>query len=218
MAILTHKCPHCLTDNIALTVVYIRPVDETEIEASVCLECPRCNHPSGAVLLKGPSSTRLHQLLSLPGDLADAKWILTHFWPALPPIAAPELLPADVERAYLQAEHNFQVEGNEEAAGTMYRKALDVGLKKIDPSLSGPLGNKLKALAKAGRLTHDIADWSDEVRDLGNEAAHDEDAISRPDLETLRSFTEMVLRYLFTLPEMVKQRRAAQAPPGGVAS
>jgi hypothetical protein len=32
----------------------------------------------------------------------------------------------DIVRIYLQAESNFRIEGNEEAAGTMYRKALDI--------------------------------------------------------------------------------------------
>ncbi len=89
----------------------------------------------------------------------------------------------------------------------MYRKALDVGLKKIDPTLTGTLGAKLKALTTRGKLTADIADWADHVRELGNDAAHEETAIPRKDLEDLRGITEMVLRYLFTLPNMSKKRR-----------
>lgn len=55
----------------------------------------------------------------------------------------------------------------------MYRKALDIAVKEIDPKLTGMLGPKLKKLAQAGRLTNDISDWADQVRVLGNEAAHD---------------------------------------------
>ncbi len=89
----------------------------------------------------------------------------------------------------------------------MYRKALDIGLKKIDPSKSGMLGPRIKALATDGKLTSDIAVWSDTVRDVGNEAAHEEDPITRDELIALRSFSEMVLRYLFSLPGAVKKRR-----------
>lgn len=89
----------------------------------------------------------------------------------------------------------------------MYRKALDIGLKKIDPTLTGTLGQKIKKLAMAGKLTTDIEVWSDHVRDLGNDAAHEESPIDRTELSNLRNFTEMVLRYLFTLPNMVKRRR-----------
>jgi hypothetical protein len=135
-------------------------------------------------------------------------WDASDFWPAVPEPIIPGHLPSDVERAYLQAERNFPIEGNEDAAGTMYRKALDVGLKKIDPTLTGMLGAKLKKLGDAGKLTPDILEWADQIRELGNEAAHDEAQPTREDLATLRAFTEMVMRYLFTLPGMVAERRA----------
>lgn len=118
-----------------------------------------------------------------------------------------ELLPPDVARIYLQAERNFPIAGNEEAAGTMYGKALDIGLKKIDPSLSGMLGQKIKKLSAAGKLTSDLSEWSGHIRDIRNDATHEEAPISREELKELRNFTEMVLRYLFTLPNSVKKRR-----------
>lgn len=134
-------------------------------------------------------------------------WELLDFWPSVPKPKIPELLPKDVRRIYLQAERNYPTEGNEEAAGAMYRKALDIGLKKIDPTLNGMLGQRIKKLAAAGKLTADIAVWSDNIRDAGNEAAHEEKPISRDELTALRNFSEMVLRYLFSLPGAVKKRR-----------
>jgi hypothetical protein len=41
---------------------------------------------------------------------------------------------------------------------------------------------------------------------------HEEEPISQNDLVALRSFTEMVLRYLFTLPNAVKKRRGEKLP------
>lgn len=134
-------------------------------------------------------------------------WAIQDFWPEVPIPTAPELLPPDVTRVYLQAERNFTILGNEEAAGIMYRKALDVGLKKIDPSLTGTLGTKIKRLSDSARLTTDIAQWAGHIRDIGNDATHEEDPISRDELVDLRNFSEMVLRYLFSLPNAVKKRR-----------
>lgn len=94
----------------------------------------------------------------------------------------------------------------------MYRKALDVALKKIDPTATGVLKTRIKKLAAAGKLTPDIAEWSDHIRDLGNDAAHEEEPPTREELAALRSFTEMVMRYLFTLPAMVAARRPADDP------
>ena len=89
----------------------------------------------------------------------------------------------------------------------MYGKALDIGLKKIDPALSGMLGQKIKKLTDGGKLTKDISEWSGHIRDIRNEAVHEEAPISRDDLTALRNFSEMVLRYLFSLPNAVKRRR-----------
>jgi hypothetical protein len=173
------------------------------------LRCPKCSYPScGIIKIRDPQqAVQAAALMQNAGDVLRMGWKIDSFWPEPPGPLIPELLPPDVERVYLQAERNFPVEGNEEAAGTMYRKALDIALKKIDPSLSGMLGPRIEKLAKAGKLTTDIAEWSSTVKDVGNEAAHDEAPITRDELIQLRSFSEMLLRYLFSLPGAVKKRR-----------
>ncbi|WP_164988636.1 DUF4145 domain-containing protein [Bradyrhizobium betae] len=145
------------------------------------------------------------------GDIAAFNWEVKKFWPEVPGPIIPEDLPPDVERIYLAAERNYPTFGNEEPAGAMYRKALDVGLKKIDPETKGVLANRIKKLADDGKLTADIQEWSGHIRVLGNEAAHDEEPPTREELEDLRSFTEMVMRYLFTLPAMVNARKPPKA-------
>jgi hypothetical protein len=205
-AILTHKCPHCLTEHIALTVV--SSWEQEQGVAALALRCPKCKKPSAANMLPVKSGfTAAGSIEHQSGDVTALGWKLFQFWPDAPGPNIPRYLPKDVARIYLQAERNFPTNGNEEAAGTMYRKALDIGLKKIDPSLTGMLGARIKKLAAAGKLTSDIAVWSDNVRDVGNDAAHEDDPITRDELIVLRNFSEMVLRYLFTLPAMVKKRR-----------
>ena len=104
--------------------------------------------------------------IQVPGDYLNAGWAIDKFWPEAPKPLIPEYLPFDVARIYLQAERNFPILGNEEAAGIMYGKSLDIGLKKIDPSLTGMLGRKIQKLSKEGKLTADIAEWSGHVRDI----------------------------------------------------
>ncbi len=89
----------------------------------------------------------------------------------------------------------------------MYGKSLDIGLKKIDPKLTGMLGQKIKKLSADGKLTTDISEWSQQIRDIRNDAVHEEDPVTREELIALRNFSEMVLRYLFTLPNAVRKRR-----------
>lgn len=207
MSFLVHKCPHpdCLTEHISLNVVAVssRGVGDGILH----LLCPRCSLPSAARIVRIASNVGTSQLQAHPNEITTLGYAVHDFWPEVPQPSIPDLIPPDIARVYLQAERNFPIIGNEEAAGTMYRKALDVGFKKIDPSLTGMLGPKIKALAKAGLLTEDIAIWSDHVRDIGNDAAHEEEPITRDELTALRNFCEMVLRYLFSLPNAVKKRR-----------
>ena len=215
VATIRHQCPHCHTNDMALVALAWTFI--SDFHGVAHLECPRCRLPSAAEIRATPSGVipqvgRFEQ--GFGGDPTAIGYSIFDFWPAIPGPNVPEYLPPKVHRVYLQAERNFPTDGNEEAAGMLYRKALDVGLLQIDPTLIGMLGQKIKALAKAGKLTADLEDWSGHVRDLGNEAAHDDEPPTRQDLNDLRGFTEMVLRYLFTLPGMVKQRRAqdAEAP------
>jgi hypothetical protein len=211
MAIVTHKCPHCLTEHIALNIAAHHPIEDGWVQA-VHLDCPKCRKPSAAIVCSEDQRIQTNHWGA--GDIATFNWVVREFWPVVPGPLIPENLPADVERIYLAAERNYPTEGNEEPAGAMYRKALDVGLKKIDPDNKGVLAARIKKLADDGRLTADIQEWSGHIRVLGNEAAHDEEPPTRDELKDLRSFTEMVMRYLFSLPAMVTARKPPSKPEG----
>jgi len=214
MAILAHKCPHCLTERIALNVVGITGI--TDWSCAVHLWCPKCKLPSCAHMeAKERTTDVVHQsqLQGQQGDLTQYKWEVVKFWPVAPGPLIPEHLPPEIERVYLQAERNFPISGNEEAAGTMYRKALDVGLKMIAPSVTGTLKGRIEKLVQQNRLTPELGEWADQIRLLGNEAAHEIDQPTREEVEALRNFSDLVLRYLFTLPAMVKARKAPGPEP-----
>ena len=141
-----------------------------------------------------------------------SQWKLVDFWPVPPPLQIPEHLPKEVERVYLQAERNFPIMGNEEAAGTMYRKALDIGLKIIAPNVTGVLKTRIAELVKQNLITPSLGEWADQIRLLGNDSAHEIDQPTREEVDALRNFSDLVLRYLFTLPAMVAARKAPSAP------
>jgi hypothetical protein len=151
MAVLTHKCPHCLTEHMGLRVVAVESAKGSR--AAVHLNCPKCSNPSCAVI--GPSRSQgvlgWNTLMQQHGEITDMGWGIQKFWPEPPGPIIPELMPSDVERIYLQAERNFSIEGNEEAAGTMYRKALDIGLKIVDPAVTGVLKTRIAELVKQNK-------------------------------------------------------------------
>jgi hypothetical protein len=152
-------------------------------------------------------------LIAQPGEITLLKWELATFWPVPPGLLIPENLPSDVERIYIQAERNFPIMGNEEAAGTMYRKALDVGLKIIAPTVTGILKARIATLVQQNLLTPSLGEWADQIRLLGNDTAHEIDQPTRDEIVALRNFSDLVLRYLFTLPAMVTARKAPNPAP-----
>ena len=93
----------------------------------------------------------------------------------------------------------------------MFRKALDAGLKNKFPEIKGSLYERIRKAEKERGLTPDLAKWADQIRLGGNEAAHDEEPFSEQDAERLRTFTDLVLRYLFTLPGVLAEAQGESA-------
>jgi hypothetical protein len=152
--------------------------------------------------------TAVESLTKSPHTIQQHSFELLQFWPEVPDAEAPAHVPENVSRAFMQAESNFVVDGNEEAAGAMYRRALERALSTKYPDVKGTLYKKVDALVAAHVLTKELGDWSHQIRLIGNEAVHEDFAVDRHDLIAMRGFCEAVLRYLFTLPGEVELLRA----------
>ena len=133
--------------------------------------------------------------------------------PALPSTGAPPYTPDNVGCFFSQGMSNLA--GQWDAAGTMFRKALDTALTAKFPDIEGRLVQRIEKAGKAGLLTADMAEWAHEIRRLGNDAAHEDEPFSAEDARALHAFTELVLRYLFTLPGMMAEARAGGDDGGG---
>jgi len=125
---------------------------------------------------------------------------------------APAHVPDNIRRFYLQGADNVR-RGNWDAAGTMFRKAVDIATKVLDPDgvTSGTLEKRIDRLATKGAITNDLQDWAHEIRALGNDAAHEEEPFEEDEAKTLYSFAELFLTYVFTLPGTLAARRASPA-------
>jgi hypothetical protein len=133
--------------------------------------------------------------------------VVTDVWPKPPEPSVPAHVPDSVARAVLQAERNYPTEGNEEASATMYRRSLELCLKDKFPALTGTLAARIRQLVTDRTLPTTMGDWADEIRDLGNDAAHDPNEVDRKQLTMIRGFTDATLRYLYTLPAEIEARR-----------
>ena len=211
MAVHVSTCPHCHSKKIALSALFLMPLDDSEGYAF--LLCPNCRMPSCChVVGTGRQDCNFSHFGKINDSFELHHYIVREMWPAPVEANFPEHLPSAVLRSMEQAETNFRLKGHEEAAGVMYRKALELGLRQVDSNLTGMLASRIEQLGKAGKLTLDLVSWAKEIKNLGNEGAHEEEPLDREELEALRGLTDMVLRYLFTLPEIVRLRRTKTNP------
>ena len=93
----------------------------------------------------------------------------------------------------------------------MARCALE-GIVVDKGETKGSLAQRLKNLADRGVLLPTLADWSKEVRLLGNDAVHDLAVdVSMEDAKQLVEFIRELARYIYVLPHEL-QKRLAKKP------
>jgi hypothetical protein len=132
--------------------------------------------------------------------------VLVETFPKSVEIVAPDHTPGNVSRFYLQGMDN--IARNFDAAGTMFRKSLDAALKHLNPDGKGSLAKRIDDLPVETGVTPAMKQWAHGIRQLGNDAAHEEDPFTAAEAKSLQAFTELFLTYVFTLPGMLAARRS----------
>lgn len=137
------------------------------------------------------------------------------------PAHVSEHVPARIAGLFREANECRQMTWYE-AAGSMYRKTLDVATKHIfthDPRLSdkkpaNALRSRIKAMGEMGILEHDIVELADIVALDGNDAVHDEDPYTKEEAEALEDLTFDLLDRLFVRPAKIAAVKAKQIASG----
>ena len=118
----------------------------------------------------------------------------------------PDEWPDEVGRFWLQAKRSLLSE-NYDACVVMARSALQVALR--DNKAEGKnLKQEIENLAVKGLLPPIMKDWSNSVRELGNEGAHPKPGQPTPnpkDATDIVRFLDFLLECLYTLPHRIKQ-------------
>jgi hypothetical protein len=200
-------CPHegCLTEKAGFIGSHYHPHKPSTFEFILLLQCGVCGN---GLIAKYSGASFPHWISGqAPGDTR-----LIETWPKRLPIEAPQHLPTNVASYYLQGMDSLK-RRNFDAAGTMFGKALDTGLKKLHPDGKGTLEKRIDQLPETIGITPAMKGWAHEIRHLRNDAAHEEDPFLPEEASALQSFTELFLTYAFTLPGMLDARRAAAAAP-----
>jgi hypothetical protein len=221
MAVVTLKCPHCLGMSQLRVIGHFIETRKQSDEVSLGAVCPGCTKPvailarrtvaRGNQAVETNFSNAMTNLENSIGPIQSSYLEYVDHWPKPAEPRVPAHLPPAVQKAFVQAENNYPVDGHEESAGLMYRRSLELALGAKYPDLKGSLAENIKKLVSDGVLTSDLGQWATEVRLVGNDAAHAEE-VTKGDLEMMRGLAEAVLEYVWTLPTQVQQRRASKLP------
>jgi Domain of unknown function (DUF4145) len=126
-------------------------------------------------------------------------------------------VPEDIVRTFTEARTCFRAKAYT-AAAIMCRKTLEGICSVHGAKSSGTLAAQLKKLKENGTIENRLFEWAEELRTMGNEAAHGVEVVIAPqDARDTLEFTEALVEYIFTYRdkfEAFRKRRAqATSPP-----
>ena len=215
-----YNCPHCGTENSGFEVrtYYENKKYRNESIFSILATCNTCDRSmiSDIKLNNGYdyghttiSEFRAKLDSSTNYNLGEAYTGYIKFQPNNQLKAEiPENLPDRVidelkteEELYMQvkAKPNFI-----KVSGNAYRTTLERALCELAENDSrARLDKRIENLFKNGKLTEDLKNFALHIRSLSADASHTYNEFSLDELNELRIFTQLFLRYTFTLPAMI---------------
>ncbi len=153
-------------------------------------ETLRCGYCGNFNMVFWSGGTTLHDYLMVPPRQNDHR--------------VPSSWPDAVGRYWLQAKRNF-TDQNMDATAVMARSAMQLALR--DNNATGrTLKDEIESLSERGLLPPIMKEWSDEIRFLGNDAAHprpEDEPLDPSDVAAAIEFLDYLLQYLYTLPERI---------------
>ena len=198
MNVFREDCPYCGTKSVAFRILDEKSFKEVSLGYIAWDTFAQCGYCKRGIVATFEVSDRIE-----PPSKLNKKRRLLYIAPKRPSSTAPKHTPDNVARFFEQAMDNLPK--NWDASGSMFRKALDTGLKSKFPEIKGKLIDRIKKAAAQQKLTPDLAKWAHQIRLDGNDAVHEEYPFSKNDAEKLRDFTHLVFLYLFTLPGMLEE-------------
>ena len=214
MATIVYDCPHCGAQKMsfAIQTEYVRPTNPQQLIVSAT--CGGCNMPITAMFNSSENLTMLgYKTASYPGNLMAAGHRIRPYqiFPASAPDDTPADIPEPVGRAFIQASASLKSQ-HFDAACSMYRKAMELALKKFSPDIDAwKIEKRIDRLAKENRITPELQGWAHELRLDGNNAVHSDTEATEEMATQMHELCKFLLIYLYTLPAQVqaaKQRRA----------
>lgn len=216
-------CPRCGQGRTTFDILSFSKINhgQTWDQFESFMRCRNCFRASMALLIQTNGSVNTPD--QFKGGFINPFYRLERWVFEIPgKRVTPDYVPAEVARIFEQGASCAAIECWD-AAGTMFRKALDAATRsKINnpESISEPkapnwktykdLRLRLDWLFSNNLLDRSLEDLSSCIHQDGNDAAHDDIGIGKEEVEDLADFTERVLQIIYTLPGQIllnKNRR-----------
>lgn len=179
------------------------PNTPTFNERSTVLICRHCNQ--GIAVLE-EQWTGDHRSVENKGG-GSVTWRGFHWWPLVGG-SLHQAVPVSIASAFQEAVQALSA-NCPRAAAVMARRTLEaITIDKGETT--GTLAQRLNNLASKGLLHATLADWSKEVRLIGNVGAHFDpiNDVSATDSRQLNDFIRELVKFLYVLPFDLNARRA----------
>ena len=215
-----YNCPHCGTENSGFEVrtYYENKKYHNESIFSILATCNTCDSSMISDIKLNNSydygATTINQFRakldsSTNYNLGEAYTGYIKFQPNnqlkaeipenLPDRVIDELKTAEELYMQVKVKPNFI-----KVSGNAYRTTLERALCELAENDSrARLDKRIENLFKNGKLTEDLKNFALHIRSLSADASHTYNEFSLDELNELRIFTQLFLRYTFTLPAMI---------------
>lgn len=215
-----YNCPHCGTENSGFEVrtYYENKKYRDESIFSILATCNTCDcsiisditvHDSNSYNAELIKQFRAKLDSSTYYNLNEAYHGRIKFQPNnqleaeipeyLPERVIDELKTAEELYMQVQAKPNFI-----KVSGNAYRTTLERALCELaENDAQARLNKRIENLFDNGKLTKDLKNFALHMRSLSGDASHTYNDFSLEELNELRLFTQLFLRYTFTLPAMI---------------
>lgn len=178
----------------------VAPLDPTDVpwiaEEFVLCNCPKCQSP---FLFK-------REWYEIPAEFETVTSEPELLYPKAGRLPQ-SLLPRQVAKPYQDAVRSYEV-GLNEPCVIMCRKCLEA-VCHLQGVTKGNLKTRLEGLRDAGVIDSKLYTWTDGLRLVANDAAHDIDiSLSNQDARDAIDFVEAILSYVFLLAKKFKEFEA----------
>lgn len=206
MTTMVLDCPHCAAQKVSFRMIGEASRPNHPEDAVVSALCSACNMPICALLRRaGNVRIGVNGPLSFDGNLLGAQSPFNHIgiYPFRLTVDTPDAIPEAVRRAYEQAAAS-RTAGHFDAACSMYRKAMELGLKAFSPDIEAwKIEKRIDKMAAEHRITRELQTWAHELRLDGNEALHGDGEASKEMTDQMHELCRFLLIYLYALPAQV---------------